>query len=69
MILHNRSFDQEKSFQKLLKFRTWFCLPCTLHLTMVCFTCGIYFGYLNKTVAFISKFSLAASPWASAPVS
>ena len=36
--LQNRFLDQGKSFQKLLKFRTLFCLPCILHLNMVCFT-------------------------------
>ena len=53
MILQNHSLDQDKSFQKLLKFRTWLCLPCTLNLcilNMVCFTCGVYFGYFKKTV-------------------
>ena len=50
MILQNHSLDQDKSFQKLFKFRTWICLPCTLHLNMVCFTCDIYFGYLKKTI-------------------
>ena len=48
MTLQNRSLEQGKSFQKLLKFITWFCLPCTLHLNMVCFTCDIYFGYFKK---------------------
>ena len=38
MILQNRSIDQDKSshfflFQKI--FRTWTCLPCTLHLNMI----------------------------------
>ena len=50
MILQNDSLDQDKSFQKLLKFVTWFCLPGTLHPNMVCFTCDIYFGYLKKKV-------------------
>ena len=47
MILQNYS---TKSFWKLLKFRTWFCLPCTLHLNMTCFKCDIYFGYFKATV-------------------
>ena len=47
VILQNHS---KKSFQKLLKFRTWFCLPCTLHLNMACFKFDIYYGYFKKTV-------------------
>ena len=59
MALQNHSLDQAKSFQKLLKFRTWLCLAWTLHLNIVCFTCGIYFGYFKETVKkFISKLLL-----------
>ena len=32
MILHNHSLDQDKSFQKLLKFRTLLYLPCLFAL-------------------------------------
>ena len=39
-----------KLFQKLLKCRAGFCLPCTLHLNMTCFKCYIYFGHFRKTV-------------------
>ena len=34
----------------MLKFRTWLCLPCTLHLNMVCFTSDIYFGCFKKAI-------------------
>ena len=34
MFLKNRSLDQDKSFQKTVKVRSWFCLPCTQHLTL-----------------------------------
>ena len=57
MILQNHSLSQDKTFQILLKFRTWLCLPCTLHLNMACFTCDMvcftrdnYFGCLKKTL-------------------
>ena len=56
MILQNHSLSQDKTFQILLKFRTSLCLPCALHLNMVCFTCDMvcftcdnYFGCLKKT--------------------
>ena len=45
MILQNHS---TKSFQKLLKFRTWFYLPYPLHLNMACFKFDIYFGHFNQ---------------------
>ena len=49
IIGQNHSFDQGKAFWKLLKFRTWFCLLCTLHLNMLCCsTCEVYFGYFKK---------------------
>ena len=48
MILKNHFLDQDKSFQKLFKFRTWFSLPGALHLNMVCLTCDIYFGCFKK---------------------
>ena len=34
MFLKNRSLDEDKSFQKTVKVRTWFCLPCTQRLTL-----------------------------------
>ena len=49
MVLQNHSLDQDKSFQKLLKFRTWLCLPCILHFNMVCLIYDIYFGYFKET--------------------
>ena len=74
MILQNHSLDQDKSFKKLLSLELG-CLPCTLQLNMVCFTCDIYFGYFKKTVKKliyfyslfenISQYALAASPWTS----
>ena len=45
-----KNIDQDKSFQKLLRFRFWLCLLGTLHLNVVCFTCDIYFGYSKETV-------------------
>ena len=45
-----QTLDQDKSFRKLLKFQTWFCFPCTMHLTMVCFTSDICFGYFKQPV-------------------
>ena len=48
MDLQNHYLDQDKSFQKLLKFRTWFCLCCTLYCNIVCFTSGVYFWYFKK---------------------
>ena len=29
-------WTRKASFQRLLKFRTWFCLPCTVHFNMIC---------------------------------
>ena len=39
MVLQNHSVDQNKSFRKLLNFRTWLCLPCIVHLNMPHLTC------------------------------
>ena len=50
MVFQNHFLNQDKSVQKLQKCRTWLCLPGTLYLNMVCFTCDIYFGYFKKTV-------------------
>ena len=44
MVLQNHSLNQDKLFQKLLKFRTWLCLPRTLHQW---FTSDIYIGYFK----------------------
>ena len=50
MILQNHSLDQDKSFQKLLKFRTFLCLPCTLQLNMVCLHVIVTLEIFKKTV-------------------
>ena len=63
MTLQNHFLDQGKSFQKLLKFRTWFYLPCALHFNMVCFTCDIYFGYFDRKPMGLSFSVLKASCW------
>lgn len=75
MVLQNYILDQDKSYWKLVTLRTWFYLPCPLHLNMVCFACDIYFAYFTKTVKKlkflcfcslfinISQFTPTVSPW------